>query len=592
MTFWDFVYRYFEKPGKKILEIYPNIADEIRKSGIHLYPEVYGSFIVFATIVITVISVVLSAIFFILGIYIAVPILAALPFLGFILLVYTPALIGSSRAGGIEGEFPYTVAYLSMMVMSGLSPYAAFERITRSKRVFAKSAELSQRFILLVRVLGRDPLTAFSMLAQRTPSATVRDLLMGYVTTVRAGGDVVDYLTKKARLLFSELLVRMKIIADRLGGLLEAYLALILLSLISLTVMYYVTVSYVSALSFGISPGAMALILYVFMPFLSGMILYLVDITQYKEPWIDYRPYILYGGLSIPLIAYFSVFGILLYNLLPPYNPLRRSFLVSGLNELLTFPARIAGLQSFYYPAVAFTMALLLATLPSMIYAEYLSREYKVINGITRFLRDLVEIRKTGLSPERSIIELSRKNYGVFTKYLRKMALQLSLGIPLSRIIDELFKKIIVWRAKVMLFIMTDTIEVGGGSIEIMEHLSWFAENVDAIEDEKKRNLRTLLIVPYMGAILTIATIVMMTAFFASLQVATGGAYYMAAASTLPAIILNIYLMGLVAGKVSSGSIAAGFKHAVFLLILSLLFLMASPIMGGMLQGLAGAGQT
>ncbi len=588
MEIWDFVYRYFEKPGKKILKIYPNIADDIRKSGIHLYPEVYASFIVFATFLISLISIILSIVFFALHIFIIIPVFAALPFIAFIILVYTPALIGSSRAGGIEGEFPYTVAYLSMMVMSGLSPYTAFERITRSKRVFSKSAELSQRFILLVRVLGRDPLTAFSMLAQRTPSTTVRDLLMGYVTTVRAGGDVIDYLTKKARLLFSELLVRMKIIADRLGGLLEAYLALILLSLISLTVMYYVTVSYVSALTFGVSPGAMALILYVLMPFISGMIIYLVDVTQYKEPWIDYRPYILYGGLSIPLTVYFSVFGILLYELLPPYSPLYRSFLVSGLNDILTLPARMIGLQKFYYPAVAFTMALLFATLPSAIYAEYLAREYRVINGITRFLRDLVEIRKTGLSPERSIIELSKRSYGVFTKYLKKMALQISLGIPLSKIIDELFKKIIVWRAKVMLFIMTDTIEVGGGSIEIMEHLSWFAENVDAIEDEKKRNLRTLLIVPYMGAILTIATIIMMTAFFASLQVATSGAYYIAASSTLPAIILNIYLMGLVAGKVSSGSIAAGFKHAVLLLIISLLFMLAAPIMSKALSGLTG----
>ncbi len=586
MSFWDWVYRYFEAPGKKVLELYPNIADEIRKSGIHLYPEVYASFVAFMTLVIASLSIILAGVSAALGALLAIPFIVLIPFLGFIILVYTPALIGSSRAGGIEGEFPYTVAYLSMMVMSGLSPYVAFERITRSRRVFTKSAELSQRFILLVRVLGRDPLSAFSMLAQRTPSATVRDLLMGYVTTVRAGGDVVDYLVKKARLLFSEILVKMKIMSDRLSGLLEAYLALVLLTLISLSVMYFVTVSYAGTISFGLSPAGMFLMLYILLPMISGMIIYLTDLIQYKEPWIDYRPYLVFGGVTIPLTAYLVVFGIFLPSVLPPGNSLRNSFLVSGLNSLLIGPAKNMGIPSYFYSSIAFSTALIIATLPSVIYAEYLGREYKVINGITRFLRDLVEVRKTGLSPERSIIELSRRSYGVFTKYLKRIALHLSLGVPLSKIVDELFKKIIVWRAKVLLFIMTDTIEVGGGSIEIMEHLSWFAESVEAIEEEKKRNLRTLLIVPYMGSILAAATVIMMAAFMGSIQLGAGGSYYQAAASVMPAIVLNTYLMGIVAGKVSSGSIAMGFKHSVVLTLITLLLFYASPMFQGVLGGM------
>jgi flagellar protein FlaJ len=586
MTFWDWVYRYFEGLGKKILTIYPNLPDDIRKSGIHLYPEVYASFMVFMTILISVLTIGLSIVFAYIGLYLAIPIVIPIPFLVLILLAYTPALIGSSRAGGIEGEFPYTTAYLSMMVMSGLSPYIAFERITHASRVFTKSAELSQRFILLVRVLGRDPLTAFSLLAQRTPSATVRDLLMGYITTVRAGGDVVDYLNKKARLLFSEILVKMKIIADRLSSLLEAYLALVLLSLISLTVMYFVTVAF-STLSFGISPAAMFLTLYILIPMISGMIIYLADITQYKEPWIDYRPYLVFGGLSIPLTIYLILFGIVFPSILPPYNPLKQSFLVMGLYNFLIAPAKAFNIDTYLYPSVAFSMALIIATLPAAIYTEIISREYKIISGITRFLRDLVEIRKTGLSPERSIIELSRRNYGVFTKYLRRIAMQLSLGIPLSRIINDLFKKIIVWRAKVLLFVLTDTIEVGGGTVEIMENLAWFAESVDAIEDERKKNLRTLLIVPYMGAILSTATVIMLAVFLGSMPLSVG-AYAAAAAVTMPSIVLNVYLMGLVAGKVSSGSIAAGFKHALILTLITLLFLIASPLfritLGGLTQ--------
>ncbi len=584
-SFWDWVYKYFEKPGKYLLSIYYNLPRDIRRSGLHIYPDVYASFVVFATLVSTVICILLAILFFSLGIYMIVPVFVGLPFFIFLLLIHLPSLIGSSRAGGIEGEFPYTTSYLSMMVMSGLSPYVAFERIIHASKIFTKSSELAQRFILLVKVLGKDPLTAFSVISERTASATVRDLLMGYVTTVRAGGDVVDYLSKKARLMFAEILVKMKIAADRLGGLLEAYLALVLLSMISLTIMYFVTTSFVGFLPFGISPVILFLILYVLIPMISFLVIYLADLLQYKEPWVDWRPYYLFFGVTIPLTAYFTVFGIILYQALPPYNPLRESFLVSGLNTILTAPARAIGLKEYLYPTVGFAMALIISTIPSAIYAELKGREYKIVNGITRFLRDLVEVRKTGISPERAIIELSNRNYGIFTKHLKRIALHLSLGIPLRRIIEDIFKNIIVWRAKVLLFVMTDTIEVGGGTIETMENLAWFAESVEAIDEEKKKNLRTLLIVPYMGAILSTVTIILLAVYMGSLPIIVG-AYELAAGMTLPAVVLNNYIMGLVAGKVSSGSTAAGFKHALILTLLALGILLATKFISIGLPGM------
>ncbi|MCD6301879.1 MAG: type II secretion system F family protein [Staphylothermus sp.] len=586
MNFWDWVYKHFEGFGKRILKIYRNIPRDIQKSGMHIYPEVYASFIGFMLLVSVICVTVLSALFYIIGFYLLIPVLIPIPFIVLVILAYLPALIASSRAGGIEGEFPFTTAYLSMMVMSGLSPYTAFERIVKSKDVFTKSAELSQRFILLVRVLGKDPLSAFAMLAQRTPSPTVRDLLMGYVTTVRAGGDVIDYLNKKARLFFSEIIVKMKVIADRLAGLLEGYLALVLLSMISLTVMYFITVSFAGTLSFGISGESMFLFLYVMVPMISAMIIYLTDIIQYKEPWIDYRPYIMFFALSLPLMVFLIVFGLFLPSALPPGHPLRESFIVSGLNNLLTYPARAFNLPRYMNSSIAFSLILIISTLPTVIYTEIISREYKVVQGITRFLRDLVEIRKTGMSPEKSIIELSNRDYGVFSKYLKKMAMQLNLGIPLSKIIQDLLRKIIVWRAKVLLFVMTDTIEVGGGTTEIMDDLAWFAESVEAIDDERKKNLRTLLIVPYMGGILAAATVIMLAAFMGSLQFGAGGAYYAAAEATLPAIVLNTFLMGIVAGKVSNGSVASGFKHALILTLITFLFFLASPMFEATLGGL------
>lgn len=585
MKFWDFVYKYFGKSGNWVIRIYPNLPENIRRSGMHIYPEVYASFIVFTTFISVVITIVLIRVAFMFGVLLSLPFIVLIPFLTFIILVNIPSLIGSSRAGGIEGELPYTAAYLSIMITSGLSPYVAFERISKAKKVFPKFSDISQKFILFVRVLGKDPLTAFSILAERTPSPSTRDLLTGYITTVRAGGDVGDYLTKKARLLFSEILVKMKIIADKLSGLLESYLALILLSTISLSVMYLVTLSLGATVTFGLSAEGMYIFLYILAPFLSAMTMYLTDLIQYKEPWIDYRPYIVFFGLTLPLAIFFIFFGLFLPSILPSTHPFINTFFVQGITWMLSFPAKYMNLETYLYPSVEIAMSLIIATIPSVLYAEYLSSEYKIVQGITRFLRDLVEVRKTGLSPERSIIELSRRNYGRFTKYLKKMAMQLSMGIPLSKIINELFRKIIVWRAKVLLYMMTDSIEVGGGTIEVMENLAWFAESVEAIDEERKKNLRVLLVVPYMGAILAAATIIMLTVFLGSLPLSTGP-YKYAASVTLPSIVINTYMMGLVAGKVSAGSVASGFKHALFLTLVTLVFIMLTSFMQVLLGGI------
>jgi len=580
MRFWNWIYRHFHWIGELILKWFPNISDSVKKSGIHVHSEVYASFTGFMFLVSLVasISLIVLAVFLFHNPLLVI-ILVILPTIVLLLMVSLPSLIASSRASSIDGEFPFLSAYLSTMVMSGLSPYIAFERVLRGSIIFKRSSELAQRFILLSRVLGRDPLTAFDELSQRVASSRVKETLSGYIATVKAGGDVIDYLNKRSRLLFNEMLVGMKIIADRLGGLLEAYLAMVLLTMISFTVLYFVTTGFAGVVPFGLSSGGMYFFLYIVMPLLSGVIIYLADLLQYKDPYMDWKPYMVFFATFIPIILVLSLFGIFFYLMLPPYNPLRLNPVTQFIGGMLLLFG-MGNPPGYMYSTIALSTALIIATIPGFIYYLYVSREYKVVRGITRFLRDLVEVRKTGLPPERSIIELSSRDYGVFTQYLRKAAMELSIGVPLRRIIDELMKKIRSWTGQVLLFILTDSIEVGGGTVEVLENLAWFAESVEAIEDEKKRSLRTLMIVPYMGGILSAVTVIYMVSYMAKLPVQVG-AFGQAAGLVLPSIVLNNYIMGLVAGKISSGRLIAGLFHAILLTLITLAAILVLPLFTG-----------
>jgi flagellar protein FlaJ len=96
---------------------------------------------------------------------------------------------------------------------------------------------------------------------------------------------------------------------------------------------------------------------------------------------------------------------------------------------------------------------------------------------------------------------------------------------------------------------------------------------------EKKRSLRTLMIVPYMGAILSAVTVILMAGYMGQLPVSVG-AYEAAASQVLPSIVLNTYVMGLVAGKVANESTASGFKHALILTIATLLSFALTRLLG------------
>ena len=60
----------------------------------------------------------------------------------------------------------------------------------------------ARKIVNRVHVLGDDPLTAMEERANRTQSTQYRDLLMGYVATVRNGGDIASFLQSKMHSIF------------------------------------------------------------------------------------------------------------------------------------------------------------------------------------------------------------------------------------------------------------------------------------------------------------------------------------------------------------------------------------------------------
>ena len=80
-----------------------------------------------------------------------------------------------------------------------------------------------------------------------------------------------------------------------------------------------------------------------------------------------------------------------------------------------------------------------------------------------------------------------------------------------------------------------------------------------------------LIIVPYIGAALLTGTTVMFLGFFTGSDLGISVPQVMLYKTLLTPLAIHSFTLGLVTGKIISGRVSNGFKHAVFLSLVSLL---------------------
>jgi len=536
---WSF--RMFGRIAPSFLKNVFEFRNSLEKAKIKIYPETYVS-LMFLTAVLTIplsiIAIVLVSLYGFMPLIFLIP-SPAYVIMGFMLIPMSKA---SDRSSNLEREMPFTTAYISVMASGGIAPYSSFKRLAQIELLPAMRAE-ARELIKDVEIFGIDPLTAIENAARKNPLDIYKDFLAGYSSTVIIGGDIGHFLERKAEDIFKARALRVRAAAERLGMLLETFIIVNVMMSLCFYIMFSVENIGVSGASGG-STSNILLYTYVFSPMLSMMFIYLAHNMQPKTPIVEMRPY--------KVFALCSVIGILLFLFLYVFG----SFGI------------------FSTMQVALAIALFVATAPAAIVHNRLStKKANTEQGINSFLRDLTEVRKTGLSPEKCIESLSHREYGVFSKELRKISAEISWGISLRKVLMDFISRTRSWMTQIVMFLLVETVDVGGGTIAMIESLARFNNSTQEVEKEKKSATRPYIMMPYFSALLLVATTSMMLGF-------TTGTF--GAAETAPATNINwirsifttscIFhscLIGIVAGKISEESIASGFKHAAILVIIS-----------------------
>ena len=537
---WSF--RLFGNIAPSFLKHVFEFKDYLERAKIKIYPETYVSLMFFGALMMLPLSIISVVVVLLYG-FMPIIFLIPAPFYVMIGFLVVPMSRSGERASNLEREMPFATAYISVMASGGIAPYTSFKRLAQVELMPAMKVE-AREIIKDVEIFGIDPLTAIQNAAKKNPLDIFKDFLSGYSSTVIIGGDIGHFLERKAEDIFKARALRVKAAAERLGMLLETFIIVNVMMSLCFYIMF-------SVQNIGVGGGSggdvSTILLYTFVlsPMLSMMFVYLAHSMQPKTPVTEMRPYKVF---AVCVIAGMALFFFL--------------FLSGSFGLLSQMP-------------VALALALFISVAPAaVVHGKLSSKKTSTEQGVNSFLRDLTEVRKTGLSPEKCIESLSHREYGVFSKELRKISSEISWGIPLKKVMMDFIDRTRSWMTQIVMFLLVETVDVGGGTIEMIESLARFNNLTQEVEKEKKSATRPYIMMPYFAALLLVVTTSMMLGF-------TTGTIGVANAPPPPnmdwirqifmtSAIFYSYMVGIVAGKISEESIAAGFKHAAVLVIISI----------------------
>ncbi len=474
-----------------------------------------------------------------------------------------------------DQELPFAVMIFTLMAASGISPYDSWKKMRNLSFLPVFKAEADE-IVRQVEVLGKDPLTVMQQRAEKTASKLYRNFLGGFVSSVRSGGKLADYMKSQLKAIFELRYINLNRSIERIATLVEAYSVMLIVVLCTyiLFVVFASTnvMDLLGGSSIAITPIMSYLIAFLIMPLMTGIFI-LVAHNMQRSAFPDLKDLYKKGLiLIVPAFALIAVFALT--------------------------PSLSDAIEPIGLPEIA-TIALVAAALPIAIDYFRISRiNYNAEDSIPSFIRDITESQKTGLSPEKSIVQATkRKGYGSFSKFLELIRSQIEWGIPLRKTFDNMRKKIRSRSVIVNFAMMVETIEIGGNSIQSLEILSEYSEKEREMQINRRELLKPYILLAFIWSVLiaVTTTIVAITTSMMTTVVSTDLSSVASVAMQgqlkifSVGIIIQCWVSGFFIGKISEGNFGAGFKHAALLAATAYVSLVVSQIL---LSGAFGLGLT
>jgi len=509
------------------------------------------------------------------------------------LLLKYPYLNAAQRRSKIDSTLPHVVNIMLGMAKGGSSPLEIFRTISEERAI---TGEVGKEFSIVVRDVDffhKDIISALRNVANTTPSSKLSEFLEDLISVLEGGGRLSEFLQFKSSHYIEERERYHEIFLNSMGVLAEIYVSVFVVAPLFALIIFVV----MGMLGEEIERLMMAIV-YIYIPAGGIAFLWLVYsmvkgekvewtaerlrpitikarvVDAVREPGFRIktglvahaiRTFIrLRRTLNLSLFLYRPEY--LLYITVPAsiilialgFNRLRYETILVGLFAINAFPYTIANeIRSF--------------------------RVKRLENELPEFLKQLASLNESGLTIVAALRVLSTTNLGALTSEV----INIRKDIEWGRLVTEALQR---FEARVGSAVVSKVVSILIKALESTDNIkaALFTAATDAemyLEFRKRMSNEMFVytVIIYMTFAVFLFTIVVLSKNFINIfarietpQSFTGASFTLPDVEMLTRLfyhttLLNGFFSGLVAGVMGSGSVRAGIKHSLLMVVVSLI---------------------
>lgn len=218
--------------------------------------------------------------------------------------------------------------------------------------------------------------------------------------------------------------------------------------------------------------------------------------------------------------------------------------------------------------------AIIIVVFPSAIlsYLDYKWRK-SIDEHLPDLFRSIVQAQETGMTLPQALEEAANRNYGSLTVELKKMTGQISWGMSFEDALLALGKRIDTVLVQRTVPMIIEASRSGGRVEKVFDPMGRFIHSTLLLDKERQTQTRPYIAIIYVAFFVFLFTIILLfKSFFVSLEQAPILGTAIMTAEEMKRMFFHMasiqaFFGGLVAGKMGNGTINAGMKHSLILMI-------------------------
>lgn len=524
-----------------------------------------------------------------------------------------PIIKASIRKSAIDLSLPHAIIYLYALSRGGMNMLDIFRSLSTYSHIYGTAAEEFGNIVRDIEYFNHDLPTALRNASIRTPSEKFKDFLDGMDSVIMSGGNITTYLKSKSQQYQSIAVREQKNFMETLGVLAEVYISVFVAG-----PLFLITILVILGL---IGPGAtelLYLLVYAIIPIgtlifmlvlgiLAGASMnvpktYIIEtkLTPFKDvplkPVLDPKE----ESRRIKWMRFRKSSSQFTDAVLHPIRMMRdnaRYTFVISIPAGILYLAYVMSKKGVSIGSIHFgrfnvgqlavlddhiIFSVLIVLVPFVVFYELKARHIKQIEDmVPEFLKRLASINEAGISLTDAIAMTSRSKIGILRDEIKRVSEDISWGASTASALSKLEYRI---RTNITTRIITLIVKASESTSDIRSVLAIAANDADVekqLKTARSAEMFVYVFIVYIAFFVFLFIVYVLSAFFlpaipvsisetaADMPIIQGFDIEEYTTLFFHAAVIQGFCSGLVAGKMGSGSMSAGLKHSVIMIIIS-----------------------